>query len=72
VTHYAIFWTHPLHGRPMWCRCTNARGARRHARAVAGIAYRVSYGREMTWDAPTFRSCGDVIADYRTAPEARP
>jgi hypothetical protein len=70
--HYAIFWTHPLDGRPVWCRCTNRRRARQHARAVAGYVVSMTYGHRSAWDAPTFRSSGDVIADYRPAPEVKP
>ncbi len=65
IRHYGIFWTDPDHGRAMWQRATSKRVAVRRARQVNGYVITVGHGRNMAWDAPTFKVCGDVVADYR-------
>lgn len=61
---YGIFWHES--GRAMWALNRNRRVALRYAKSKHGI---VSMMPEPSgggaWDAPTFRACSDVIADFR-------
>lgn len=70
--HYAVFFTlagpekYPgLSLLSRWTRLTNKRAAVAYARRVGGYVVRVGYGSTDAWDAPTFRVCGDVVADHR-------
>jgi hypothetical protein len=71
--HYAIMALLPgpdryreQAGIPVWARHTRRRDAVRIARAYRGQVYAISYGSRDSWDAPTFRACGDLIADFGT------
>lgn len=65
VTHYAVFWQEQSRAAAMWCRARTKRAAVAQARKVRGYVVRVNYGSRDAWDAPTFKVCGDVVADYR-------
>ena len=74
MTHglYGVFWTDSTRadytGRPiaMWGMDRNKRRALHAGRKLRAIVTRMNlpYGNG-AWDAPTFRACSDVIADYR-------
>jgi len=51
--------------RAMWALCTSRKHAVAFARRQAGSVYvhRNTAGNEV-WDAPTFRSTGDLVADF--------
>jgi len=48
-----------------WCMSTNRKRALAFGKANRGLVTRMLYPRDTnSWDAPTFRACSDVIADY--------
>jgi hypothetical protein len=53
-----------------WALGRNARQARAYAKRERGYVIEVkhaySYGAPSSWDGPTFRVTGDLIADYRS------
>lgn len=66
---YGLFWTEDRNGRTdvaMWAMERSKRRALYHARTLHAVVTRMDlpYGNGV-WDAPTFRVCSDVIADYR-------
>jgi hypothetical protein len=72
---YGIFWhrqatndsesTNPR-ATAMWTLSRNKRKALRYARQVNGVVGMMrNQTRHDVWDAPTFRVCCEVIADYR-------
>ena len=63
-THYAIFWT-DSGGRQLWARSAVKREAIKAGRLARGTVYQVNHDRDRAWDAPTFRSVGDCIGDFR-------
>ena len=69
MTHklYAVFYT-SHDGKAMWGMHRNGRTARQIAKRVAGVLHAMPLpSREArVWDAPTFRHCSDLIADYRS------
>ena len=60
---YGVFHTQS-DGKYHWGYGTNKRVALKAAKAYHGIVTMMPYNRT-TWDAPTFRVCSDIIADYR-------
>jgi hypothetical protein len=66
---YGVFFVDQITGRAMWCLGRNKRAARRRARTELGYVIEVTnafgYGAPSAWDAPTFKVCGNRIADYR-------
>lgn len=63
---YGIFWNEEERGKAMWAIERSKSRALRHARRLGAYVTRMPlpYGGG-GWDAPTFRACSDVIADYR-------
>lgn len=66
---YGIFWTEEKDGRAhvaMWAMERNQRRAIRHGRRLQALVTRMHLPEGGgPWDAPTFRACSDVVADYR-------
>ena len=50
---------------PIWCMVRNLRRAKRIARNCQGYVTRMPLPTTRSWDAPTFRVCSDLVADYR-------
>lgn len=53
---------------PRWARTNNKAQALAYARQHGGYVTRMDYasGRG-TWDAPTFRGCSELVADFTTS-----
>jgi hypothetical protein len=60
---YGIFWQTD---RPMWTMERSKTRALRYGKQVHGYVTRMPLPTSTAWDAPTFKVCSDLIADYRT------
>ena len=48
-----------------WALATNKRQALRFAKERGGYVTQMRYPESNSWDAPTFKVCSDMIADFR-------
>jgi hypothetical protein len=74
---YGLFWQeirpdNPALGsvsafryRAMWAMARNKRVALREGRKRSAVVTRMDLPQSTSWDAPTFKACSDVIADFR-------
>lgn len=60
---YGVFWVES--GRAMWGMDRSRRRALKAGRKYQAVVSRMDLPSTTYWDAPTFRVCSDVIADYR-------
>lgn len=61
---YGVFWVDPK-GCLMWAMGRNRKRAEHYARAVKGYVTRMRTPGAEVWDAPTFKVCSELVADYR-------
>lgn len=62
---YGVFWDEGNRETAKWAMTRNRREAERHARSVKGYVTAMPLPDAASWDAPTFRTCSELIADYR-------
>ena len=63
---YGLFYNRKSDGKPMWAMERNGRFVARAARNVGGYVTRMPVSSSSgSWDAPTFRACSELYADYR-------
>ena len=56
----------------MWARTNNKRQALAYARKHRGYVTRMAYASgNGAWDAPTFRACSDLLADFSEDQKAK-
>ena len=61
---YGVFYQNAA-GVPCWAMTRNRKSALRTAEARQGYVTRMNWPGCSVWDAPTFRVCSDLLADYR-------
>lgn len=54
-------------GRNVWAMERNKRRALRLGRKLRGFVMAMPLPETASWDAPTFRACSDLLADFRSA-----